>query len=331
MSGMCLKARCSVAANRIRVNVQLIDTENRQSPVGGALRQNQLPIFFDMQDEIVSRLSNTLKRAIDCGGKRGERERAAPTPTRLTCVSKAPLGSTWAEHSKTWHKRAASMNGALALEPGNVEALVGTALVDFGIGTNLLSDDRIERLTRSRSGRHKRRCPWHRTIPWLIASWASLKIFTNPRGSRHCRMRAGIDAGSEFGRGTREHRDCEVFILGRGAETEAHIEHAPPPSLPAIHSSISGPCLSVSPNFGRAPTPKRLFGCAGALRPTEITPGAHFNLAGPPWALVGELDEARATVQAGPCAQSEFHYPAGIALTPQVTIWCISRERERVY
>ena len=54
---------------------------------------------------------------------------------------------------------------------------------------------------------------------------------------------------------------------------------------------------AVSPNFGRAPTPKRLFGCAGALRPTEITPFAHFYLAAV-LAHIGELDEARATARA---------------------------------
>jgi len=60
--------------------------------------------------------------------------------------------------------------------------------------------------------------------------------------------------------------------------------------------------MSVSPNFGRAPTPKRR-----SLEANRNYPGAHFNLAAA-LALIGELGEARATAQ------------AGLALNPNFTI-----------
>ena len=53
--------------------------------------------------------------------------------------------------------------------------------------------------------------------------------------------------------------------------------------------------------------PKQSPGCAGASRPTEIIPLAHFHLAAA-LARLGELDEARAAAQ------------AGLALDPSFTI-----------
>ena len=53
--------------------------------------------------------------------------------------------------------------------------------------------------------------------------------------------------------------------------------------------------------------PKQSSGCAGASRPTEIIPLAHFYLAAA-LARLGELDEARAAAQ------------AGLALDPSFTI-----------
>jgi len=94
--------------NRLRVNVQLVDVETGNH-LWAERFEKPIADLFDMQDEIVSRLANTLNaQLIEVEARRAER---SPTPTRLTCVSKAPLGSTWAEQPKAWHRRAASMNG----------------------------------------------------------------------------------------------------------------------------------------------------------------------------------------------------------------------------
>src|SRR5215471_10359977 len=95
-------------------------------------------------------------------------------------------------------------------------------------------------------------------------------------------------------------------------------------SLPAIHSSISGVCLSVSPSFGRAPTPKRLFGCAGALRPTEITP-LRISTSRLPWR--SSVSWMRHGLQCRRALRSiRFLLSAAIALAAQATIPCISRD-----
>ena len=52
--------------NRLRVNVQLIDAETGNHLWAEGF-EKPVADLFDMQDEIVSRLANTLNRAIDCG------------------------------------------------------------------------------------------------------------------------------------------------------------------------------------------------------------------------------------------------------------------------
>ena len=97
---------------------------------------------------------------------------------------------------------------------------------------------------------------------------------------------------------------AKVF-LGRGAETEAHMQEALRLS-PRDTVAYLGLCLSVSPSCGSAPTPKRLFG-SPELEANRNYPFAHFHLAAA-LAHVGELDEARAAAQ------------AGLALDPSFTI-----------
>ncbi len=63
--------------------------------------------------------------------------------------------------------------------------------------------------------------------------------------------------------------------------------------------------MQVRPNFGRAPTPKRLFGCAEAFEANRNYPFAHFALAAV-LTQVGELDEARAIAQAGLALHPSF-------------------------
>ena len=52
--------------NRLRVNVQLIDAETGNH-LWAERFDKPVADLFDMQDEIVSRLANTLNAAADCG------------------------------------------------------------------------------------------------------------------------------------------------------------------------------------------------------------------------------------------------------------------------
>jgi tetratricopeptide (TPR) repeat protein len=255
-----------------------------------------------MQDEIVSRLSNTLNaQLIAVEARRAER---APHPDAIDLCFQ---GAAWFNIGRTPENMAQARGfyeRALALEPGNVEALVGTALVDFGIGTNLLPDDRIERLTAAEAAVTKALslAPNH---PMAHCVLGLVKIFTNraAQGIAECERALTLDRNLAVAHGG---IGIAKFYLGRGGETEAHIEHAlrlsPRDTLVYIWTMFVGLA-----KLWQGADAEAIVWLRRSLEANRNHPGAHFNLAAA-LALVGELDEARATVQ------------AGLALNPSFTI-----------
>jgi tetratricopeptide (TPR) repeat protein len=193
---------------------------------------------------------------------------------------------------------------ALALEPGNVEALVGTAWVNFAIGTNLLPDDRIERLAAAEAAVKKALslAPNHPRAHCILGL---VKIFTNraAQGIAECERALTLDrnlATAHNGIGIAK------FFLGRGGETEAHMEQAlrlsPRDTTVNIWSFFVGLA-----KLWQGADAEAIVWLRRSLEANRNHPGAHFNLAAA-LALIGELDEARATAQ------------AGLALNPNFTI-----------
>jgi TolB-like protein/class 3 adenylate cyclase len=288
-------------SNRIRVNVQLIDTETGNH-LWAERFDKPVADLFDMQDEIVWRLSNTLNaQLIAVEARRAER---APHPDAIDLCFQ---GAAWFNIGRTPENMAQARGfyeRALALEPGNVEALVGTALVDFGIGTNLLLDDRIERLTAAEAAVTKALslAPNH---PMAHCVLGLVKIFTNraAQGIAECERALTLDRNLAVAHGS---IGIAKFYLGRGGETEAHMEHAlrlsPRDTLVYIWTMFVGLA-----KLWQGADAEAIVWLRRSLEANRNHPGAHFNLAAA-LALVGELDEAQATVQ------------AGLALNPSFTI-----------
>ena len=97
------------------------------------------------------------------------------------------------------------------------------------------------------------------------------------------------------------------FFLGRGAETEAHIDEALRLSPRDTLVYIWMLCLSVSPSLAAGADAEAVVWLRRSLEANRNYSVAHFDLAAA-LALLGELDEARATAQ------------AGLALDPSFTI-----------
>ena len=86
------------SANRMRVNVQLIDAETG-SHLWGERFDKPIADLFDMQDEIVSRLANRLGQELaGAEAKRAERE---PIPIRWIIISLGSASTTEAEPSSS--------------------------------------------------------------------------------------------------------------------------------------------------------------------------------------------------------------------------------------
>src|SRR5258706_2004962 len=108
--------------NRLRVNVQLIDVETGNH-LWAERFEKPVTDLFDMQDEIVSRLANTLDaQLIEAEARRAERS-LRPDATDLIFQGRAWFNKGMsAEHMA---QARAFFERALMLDPGNIEALVG--------------------------------------------------------------------------------------------------------------------------------------------------------------------------------------------------------------
>ena len=131
-------------AGRMRVNVQLIDAETGNH-VWADRFDKPLADLFEMQDEIVARLANQLGTELISAEARRGRQAANPDSMDLYFQ-----GMEWFNRGDTLenmdHARG-FFERALALDPGNIDALLGVGRADFEVAASFLSDDRPARLT----------------------------------------------------------------------------------------------------------------------------------------------------------------------------------------
>ena len=130
------------SGNRLRVNAQLIDAETGNH-LWAERFDKPVADLFDMQDEIVSRLANTLNaELIVIEARRAERSLHPDAMDLnfqgLACLNKGLTSENLAQAQGFFER-------ALALDPQNVGALVAAAIVDAAIGGVLVSADRAAR------------------------------------------------------------------------------------------------------------------------------------------------------------------------------------------
>jgi TolB-like protein len=311
------------AGNRLRVNVQLIDAETGNH-LWAERFDKPVADLFDMQDEIVSRLSNTLNaQLIAVEARRAERS-PHPDATDL-CFQ----GAAWFNMGRTPENLAQALGfyeRALALEPGNVEALVGTALVDFGIASSFFTDDRMEHLTAAEAAVTKalRLAPNHPQAHFVLGL---VQTFANraAQGIAQCERALALDRNL-----ARAHANIGTakFYLGRGGETEAHIEQALRLSPRDTNVYIWNLFVGLA-KFWQGADAEAIVCLRRSLEANRNYPIAHFYLAAV-LADLGVLDEARANAQAGLSLDPSFSIRRYRTNTPSNNPVYLAG-RERVY
>ena len=129
--------------NRMRVNVQLIDAASG-AHLWAERFDKPVADLFDMQDEIVARIANTLSAQLFWAeARRAERK---PNPDSMDLCFQG-----WASVNKNFTLEGlATARGAFeraaALDSANVWALVGLAAVDIQVALSFLPDDQVARL-----------------------------------------------------------------------------------------------------------------------------------------------------------------------------------------
>jgi TolB-like protein len=287
--------------DRLRVNVQLVDAETG-AHLWADRFDKPMTDLLEMQDEIVARLANALDaQLIEAEARRAER---SPHPDAIDLCFQGYHSLNKGRSPENVARARCFFERALALDPENVEALVGKANIDFTTAAAFMVDDREARFAMAEVTLNKvlSMAPRHARAHGLFGA---VLLFT----------RRAVQAIGEFEQALALDRNlatahamigfAKVFI-GRGAESEAHIQQA------FRLSPRDSNAYRWMHNLGVA---KLILGAdAEAVdwlrRSLEVNrnyPIVHFQLAAA-LALVGSLDEARASVR------------AGLALDPAFTI-----------
>jgi TolB-like protein/class 3 adenylate cyclase len=206
--------------NRFRLNVQLIDTETGNH-LWAERFDKPVADLFDMQNEIIARLANALNaELIALEARRADQ---SPNPDSMDLYFQ---GAAWANkglNPQYFAKARTFFERALALDPDNVDALVGQARIDAEMVGGGLADDRAARLTSAEAALNKALllAPNH---PWAHTWMGLVYIHTN----------RGIQAIAEAERALAldrnlTHAQAGVLAtakihLGRAEETEGHIQ-----------------------------------------------------------------------------------------------------------
>jgi TolB-like protein/class 3 adenylate cyclase len=278
--------------NRLRVNVQLIDAETGNHL--WAERFDKLVAdLFDVQDEIVSRLANTLDAQLTTA--EAQRAEHSPHPDAIDLYFQ---GKACANKGLTPENMAQARNffeRCLALDPGNIEALVGIGLVNLSIGVNFFDDNRAAHLAVAEPAvlRALSMAPQHALAHGVLGL---IQIQTNraAQGIAECERALALDRNLAVAHGW---MGIAKVYLGLPAETEAHVQEAL--RLSPRDTSVCRWMMFVG-------VAKLLLGAdadavAWLRRSIETYrdfPLPHFLLASA-LALLGQLEQAKAATETG--------------------------------
>jgi TolB-like protein/Flp pilus assembly protein TadD len=295
-----LQGSAQRSGKRLRVNVQLIDAE---SGIHLWAERFDKPVadLFDMQDEIVSRLANTLKaQLVEVEARRAERS-LHPNSMDLyfqgrACMDKGLTPERLAQAQGFFQR-------ALALDPGNIGALIGSASADATIGGAYMSDNRAAHLATAETTLINvlSMAPQHAVAHLVLGG---IEIATNraAQGIEECERALALDPNLAD---AHAHIGLAKYLIGRGTETEVHIHEA----LRLSPRDIYAFRWLLYVGFAKVQLNADAEAVAWFRRSVEANrnyPPTHFGLAAT-LALLGSLREARAAAQAGLALDPSFN------------------------
>ncbi|MCP3459305.1 adenylate/guanylate cyclase domain-containing protein [Bradyrhizobium sp. CCGUVB23] len=207
--------------DRLRVNVQLIDAESGNHLWAERFDKTVVDLF-DMQDEIAAHVARQLDTALIAAEARRAAQSTIPDSTDLYFQ-----GMAWANKGITPNHLMQAhgfFERALALDPDNVEALIGTAGVEITLAGAYTTDDRAARLAAASAALTKAlSLAPNQALAHLFLG--RLLIFSN-RGHQaiaECERALALDRNLAAAHAT---IGLAKFFIGRSEETEAHVREA---------------------------------------------------------------------------------------------------------
>jgi TolB-like protein/class 3 adenylate cyclase/Tfp pilus assembly protein PilF len=209
------------SGNRMRINAQLIDTQSG-SHLWAERFERPATDLFEMQDEIVARIANTLNaQLIAAEARRAER---APTPDSLDLYFQ---GEAWVNKGVTFESMTKAhefFERALALDPANVDALAGMAQVEANFAISLTTSDKAARFAAAETAATKALslAPDHALAHLVLGMVLG---FTNraAQGIAEYERALALDRNKA---GAHALIGQNKLFIGRAEETEAHVQEA---------------------------------------------------------------------------------------------------------
>jgi TolB-like protein/class 3 adenylate cyclase/Flp pilus assembly protein TadD len=285
--------------NRLRVNVQLIDAETGNH-LWAERFDKPVADLFDMQDEIVSRLANSLNAELIAAEARRAEHSLRPDAMDLVFQGRRLLNRGMTPDYVTQAR--SFFEKAIALDRGSVDAMYGLARVDFSIGAAFITDDYLARFAAAEATltRLLSLAPNHAEAHWGLGA---IQTFTKRAalGIAECEQALALDRNLVGAQAT---VGWAKYILGRGEETEAHINEALRLSPRDTDVYIWFLAVGVAKVQRNADT-EAVAWFRRSIDANRNHPAAHFVLAAA-LARLGELDQARAAVKAGLAVNPRF-------------------------
>ena len=284
---------------RMRINVQLIDAASANH-LWAERFERPVADLFALQDEIVARLANALQvQLVAAEARRAER---APTPDSMDLYFQ---GMSWiykGASADTVAKAGALFQRALDLDPANIDALTGLAMVNFNVAAWGGTDDSAAyfataEATASRALSLAPDNAFTHVILGLVLGFTKRA----EQAIAHCECALALDRNLAAAHGM---KGLYVVLLGRAEEAEAAVQEA----------------LRLSPRDPWAFAWVWSVGMAKSIldRPEEAVvwlrrsldsnrnyPPTHFYLAAA-FAQLGRPHEARSSVNSGLALDQRF-------------------------
>jgi TolB-like protein/class 3 adenylate cyclase len=289
------------SGNRMRVNVQLVDAETGNH-LWAERFDKPLADLFDMQDEIVGRLANSLSDQIAAVEARYARD--APNPDSMDFFFQ---GLSWVHGGRTPNHIAqarAFFDRAFAADPDNIDALVGSAATDIADGGNSFVADPAAAFVRAEAKLTQALSsfPDHARGH---AFFGYVKILTKRavEGIAECEHALALDRNLAD---AHAHIGLGKIFTGRAEEAEPHINDA----LRLSPRDMSAYAWLTEAGIAKnhlGDCEQAVLWCRRAIEANRNYPEAHFHLAAA-LARLGRIDEARSAIN------------GGLALNPSFTV-----------
>jgi TolB-like protein len=310
--------------DRLRLNVQLIDA-GTGAHLWAERFDKPAANLFDVQDEIVSRLANTLDAQLT--KQEARRSEQSPNPNSMDLYFQGKtLGNKGVWTPENLAQARGFFERALALDPENVEAIVWMANIDLSVGTTFIWDDRIASLAAAEATILKALSldPNH-AFAHLI--FGAVLMSTN----------RGAQAIAEYERALSLDRNLALahaligwakYFMGLGAEVEAHLNEAFRLSPRDIRAYDWMMLLGFTKLQLHADTEAACW-FRRSIEANRNHSIAHLGLAAA-LALLGSLDQARDAASTGLAINPRFTvrlYREGVSSDNPIYL----AKRERIY